>query len=149
MRRFILTALFSLGAAGAAHADQVWVTMDQVRPFQLKQEADQIVVGNPGIADVTVLDKTRLLLFGKAIGMTNIFLLDANGEPIENLIVRVRSGAADLMVLQRGAQRISYNCTTLCEAAVTVGDSAEVFQNVSTQNQQKQAQASGSGGSGQ
>lgn len=129
--------------ATAASAEQIWITMDQVRPYTFKQEVGQIVVGNPAIADVTVRDKSRVLLFGKAPGLTNIFLFDADGNEIENLIVRVRATNSDMLTLQRGAQRYTYNCTTNCDQTITVGDSPEAFGVVSNQVQQKFQQASG------
>ncbi|MFZ5618418.1 MAG: pilus assembly protein N-terminal domain-containing protein [Pseudomonadota bacterium] len=137
---FLATATF----ATAAHAEQVWLTMDQVKPYTFKQEVDQIVIGNPGIADVTVRDKSRVLMFGKAPGLTNMFLFDADGNEIDNLIVRVRALNSDLLTLQRGPQRFTYNCTTACEQTLTVGDNNEAFGAISGQVQQKFQQAAGS-----
>lgn len=143
MRSFML--FFAAAAfATTANAEQVWVTMDQVTPYEFKQEVDQIVVGNPGIADVTVRDKTRVLLFGKAPGLTNMFLFDADGNEIDNLIVRVRASNSDMLTLQRGMQRMTYNCMTTCDQTLTVGDSQETFGSIRAQVQQKYQQASGS-----
>ena len=140
MRQFF--AIFAACAfTTAAQAEQVWLTMDQVRPYTFKQEVSQIVVGNPGIADVTVRDKSRVLFFGKAPGMTNMFLFDADGNEIENIIVRVRASNTDMLTFQRGSQRTTYNCMTNCEPTLTVGDSVESFGNVQTQVQQKFQQA--------
>ena len=144
MRLIVLSLTASLFAT-AASAEQVWVTMDQVKPYTFKQEVAQIVIGNPGIADVTVRDKTRVLLFGKAPGLTNMFLFDADGNEMENLLVRVRASNSDLLTLQRGRQRYTYNCTTACEQTMTVGDSAEAFGAMTSQVQQKFQQAAGSG----
>lgn len=145
MRLFVFSLTAALFATTAS-ADQVWVTMDQVKPYTFKQEVAQIVVGNPGIADVTVRDKTRVLLFGKAPGLTNLFLFDADGNEMENLIVRVRATNSDLLTLQRGGQRFTYNCTSTCEQTMTVGDSQEAFGALQTQVQQKFQQAARSGG---
>lgn len=145
MRLFVLSLSAALFAT-AASAEQVWVTMDQVKPYTFKQEVAQIVIGNPGIADVTVRDKTRVLLFGKAPGLTNMFLFDADGNEMENLLVRVRATNSDLLTLQRGGQRFTYNCTSVCEQTLTVGDSQEAFGAVQSQVRQKFQQASGSGG---
>lgn len=145
MRMFLISVAASLSAATAAHADQVWVTMDQVAPYQFKQDIDQIVVGNPGIADITVRDKSKVLIFGKAPGVTNLFLFDADGNEVENLIVRVRSVSAEMLTFQRGGQRATFNCMTICEQTITVGDSAESFGVVTQQVRQKYQQATDSG----
>jgi hypothetical protein len=141
MRMFFLSMAMSLAAATAARADQVWVTMDQVAPYAFKQEVDQIVVGNPGIADITVRDKNNVLIFGKAPGVTNLFLFDAEGKEIENLIVRVRSVGAEMLTFHRGGQRYTYNCMTYCEPTITIGDNEATFGVVTQQVQQKYQQA--------
>lgn len=143
MRSFSFSLAAACLFASAASAEQVWVTMDQVKPYAFKQEVDQIVIGNPGIADVTVRDKSHVLLFGKAPGLTNMFLFDADGNEIDNLVVRVRASNSDLLTLQRGANRFTYNCTSTCEQTLVVGDSPEAFGAVSSQVQQKFQQASG------
>lgn len=147
--RLLFLSFSATAFVTAAAAEQVWLTMDQVTPFAFKQEVHQIVVGNPGIADVTVRDKMRVLLFGKAPGVTNMFLLDADGNEIDNLIVRVRAANNDMLTLQRGAQRATFNCMTTCEQTITVGDSPEVFGSISKQVQQKFEQASGTAPSGE
>ena len=143
--RFIAIAISSLFLATNAQADQVWLTMDQVRPYEIKVPAGQIVVGNPGIADVSVQDKSRLLLFGKAPGLTNIFIFDENGKTIENLKIRVKSASSDMLTVHRGSARVTYNCTTNCEATVTVGDDRTVFEEVAGQADAKFQQASAAG----
>lgn len=139
--RVLLSAFAASALATSAHAGQVWVTMDQVAPHSFTQEVDQIVVGNPGIADVTVRDKSKVLIFGKAPGVTNLYLFDADGNEIENLIVRVRATGAEMLTFQRGGQRSTFNCMTICEPTITVGDNAETFGAVTQQVQQKFQQA--------
>lgn len=143
MRIHLAILAATAAMASAASAEQVWLTMDQVTPFSFKQEVDQIVVGNPGIADVTVRDKSRVLLFGKAPGMTNMFLFDSDGNEIDNLIVRVRATNSEMLTVQRGQQRITYNCMNACEQTITVGDSPDAFGSISQQVQRKYQQATG------
>ncbi|MEX6633107.1 pilus assembly protein N-terminal domain-containing protein [Hyphococcus lacteus] len=141
--RSIFTALVILTATTqVAAAEQLWLTMDQVRPYKLENPAQSIVVGNPSIADVTVQDNSNVLLFGKAPGLTNIYIFNEDGEAVKNLIIRVRTPSADMMTVHRGIARTTYNCTTNCEATVTVGDSDTVFNNVAAQVQSKFGQAS-------
>ena len=143
MRLFVLSLAAATALSTAASAEQVWLTMDQVTPYTFKQDVAQIVVGNPGIADVNVRDKSRVLLFGKAPGMTNMFLFDGDGNEIDNLIVRVRATNSDMLTMQRGPERLTYNCMTTCERTITVGDSPDAFGAISSQVQQKYQQATG------
>jgi Flp pilus assembly secretin CpaC len=140
--RKILAALLISATATTANAGEIWLTMDQVRPFEIQKPAGQIVVGNPAIADVTVQDKTRVLLFGKAPGVTNMYIFDDTGATIDNLVVRVKSTSSDMLTMHRGALRTTYSCANQCEETVTVGDNTTTFTAVATQAQQKYQQAS-------
>jgi Flp pilus assembly secretin CpaC len=141
MRR-IFAAIVSLAAlVQPAAAQQLWLTMDQVRPFKLERPAKSIVVGNPAIADVTIQDNNNILLFGKAPGLTNIYVFDEDGEASQNLIIRVRTPSTDMLTVHRGAARTTYNCTTNCEVTVTVGDDQTQFDNMTSQIETKYNQA--------
>ncbi|WP_425410885.1 pilus assembly protein N-terminal domain-containing protein [Hyphococcus sp.] len=142
MRRIFLTAALFIGTTQVAAAEQIWLTMDQVRPYKLENPAQSIVVGNPAIADVTVQDNSNVLLFGKAPGLTNIFVFNEAGEAVKNLTIRVRTPSADMLTVHRGSARTTYNCTTNCEATVTVGDDDTSFSSVAAQVQNKFSQAS-------
>lgn len=137
---FVLAAALS-AMTSVASAETVWLTMDQVRTYAIERTAGSIVVGNPAIADVKVRDSKNILLFGKAPGLTNIFIFDDEGEVVENLYLRVRTQPAGMLTVNRGMARTTYNCTTNCEATVTIGDSQESFGEVVTQIAQKTGQA--------
>lgn len=141
MRKMISTFAAAFTLLSTAQAGQVWLTMDHVRPYKLEKPAQDIVIGNPGIADVTVQDASNLLLFGKSPGMTNIFIMGENGEVIENMIIRVRTSSTEMLTFYRGSARTTYNCTSNCEATVTIGDDSNVFGQVAGQINQKFNQA--------
>ncbi len=141
MRAFFPTLAMLFVLTSGAEAGQVWLTMDQVRPYKLESPALNIAVGNPAIADVTVQDSQNILLFGKSPGLTNIYVFDEAGEVVENLVIRVRSQNSDMLTLHRGASRITYNCTSNCEPAITVGDAPQVFDDISAQAKKKALQA--------
>lgn len=131
--------------ASPAAAGEVWLTMDYVKPFELPRDAGQIIVGNPGIADVEVQDATHLLLYGKSPGTTNMYIYDAEGNRLDNLIVRVQALGDNVLVLQEGAnERTTLNCMTVCEPTVTIGD-GQAFGQVAGQIGQKFQQAVGGG----
>lgn len=127
---------------GAAQAKQLWLTMDYVRPFKLERPATRIVVGNPAIADVSVQDPENILLFGKAPGMTNIYVFDEEGVKIDNLVIRVETNSENMLTFYRGVARTTFTCATNCETTVTVGDDQGVFGNAAAQITQKMTQAS-------
>ncbi len=141
MRAAISILAISMALISNAQADQIWLTMDQVRPLKLEKPAEKIVIGNPSIADVTVQDDENLLLFGKAPGLTNIYIFDENGETLDNLLIRVRSTSGDMLTFNRGLARTTYNCTSNCEPTITVGDDQAVFSSVTAQVTNKFQQA--------
>lgn len=141
MRFLFPLAAAAAGLSGAASAEQLWLTLDQVKPYDLERPAAQIVVGNPAIADVTVQDKSRVLLFGKMPGLTNMYIFDDEGNVIDNLVLRVRSSTGDMLTMHRGALRTTYNCTDACEAAPTVGDDKTTYQEVTAQASRRLQQA--------
>ena len=146
MRSILIAAAVLAFTTAGASAEQIWLTMDQVRPYKLESPAQKIIVGNPAIADIRVEDDSNVLLFGKGPGLTNIYFFDENGEAAKNLTVRVRTPSADMLTVHRGAARTTYNCTTNCEATVTVGDDPTVFNGVATQIQSKFNQAASAAG---
>lgn len=146
MRTIIAIALAFSALAAPARAEQIWLTMDQVRSYELAKPAGQIVVGNPAVADVTVQDKQRVFLFGKAPGVTNMYVLDANGDFLDNLVIRVRATGSGMLVMHRGVQRTTYNCTDNCDPTITVGDDTNAFASLQQQvtNKAEQAKAGAS-----
>lgn len=144
MRALAALAAFASFAATSAGAEEIWLTIDQVRPYEIARPAGQIVVGNPSIADLTVSDKQRVLLYGKAPGLTNMYIFDDDGAVIDNLMVRVRATTAGMLTMHRGPARTTYNCSNQCEATITVGDDATIFKDVSAQVAQKHGQATAS-----
>ncbi len=141
-----LTAIIAACLLPSTHAAaaQIWVTMDQVRPYEIDTPAAQIVVGNPAIADVTVLDNKKILLFGKAPGFTNIFLFDESGATIDELNIRVGSTDNRMVTVQLGGTRKTLNCTNRCEQAIAVGDDNVSFGILAGQTQTKLQQATSS-----
>lgn len=146
MRSIFLALIVSAAAATSAFAEEVWLTIDQVRPYEIEKPAGQIVIGNPGIADLTVQDKTRVLLYGKAPGLTNMYIFDDEGQVIDNLMVRVRTTTPEMLTMYRGPARSTYHCANQCEATITVGDEKTVFGDLTSQVQQKASQVSSGGG---
>ena len=141
MRHLIATLSATAALTSPAFAGEVWLTMDYVQPYVIERPAGKIIIGNPGIADVQVQDSTSVLLFGKGPGTTNMYILDENGEKIDDLIVRVRARGDNALTMQRGVERTTYNCMTACEQTVTVGDSGAAFGQTASQIQQKYQQA--------
>jgi hypothetical protein len=133
--RFAAAALCGvLTTPFAASAAEFTVPMDQVRMITFRAPVSTVFVGNPQIADVTVVDSTRIFLMGKNFGTTNLMALDENGNQISNdrITVQTRDGA--VVTLHRGRSQTTMACVGgRCQNAPLPGDAVEDFTAVSGQ----------------
>ena len=115
----------ALLASLPAAADEIAIPIDQVRTITLDRPAKTVFVGNPAIADVTVVDPRHVFLLGKSFGETNFITLDDTGRETANLQVIVTERPGTSVAVQRGIARTTMMCTPLhCEAAPAPGDDA-------------------------
>jgi pilus assembly protein CpaC len=62
----------------------------------LPEDAHDILVADPTVADAVTRSARRIYLFGKAVGQTNIFVFGANGEPIVSLDLAIERDISGL-----------------------------------------------------
>lgn len=129
---FALAVLACLGRPAHASDIVIEVTLDKAKVLRMPPKAETIVVGNPGIADVTTLKNGLVVVTGKGFGETNIIFLDGAGGAIQEAGVRVMASTS-LMVVQRGAARESYACQPRCQPTVSLGDSLSYLTDTSGQ----------------
>ena len=116
-----------LSAAAPARADEagapISVKVNMARILRISAPAATVVVGNPGVADVTIQDARTLVLTGKSYGETNMIVLDAKGNPIADTLVQVVEPQADLVTMfTSGGARSTFHCAPVCQQTVMLGD---------------------------
>ena len=75
--RTALTALATLLLSAAPAAAQgLSVALDQAERVSLRGSAADVVIGNPEIADVTMIDSRTLVITGKGQGTTSLLVFD-------------------------------------------------------------------------
>ena len=83
-----LTAGFSSASFAESVSDvnsrSVLVTVDQAKVFRVSRPAGTIIIGNPAIVDATIQDDQTLILTGRSFGVTNLIVLDANGNQLSD-----------------------------------------------------------------
>lgn len=127
-RTFCLSAVAVLVGSAPAAAAGLAVPMDQVRILSFAQPVNTVYVGNPMIADVTVIDSRHVFVLGKSYGSTNLIALDAQGKAIANDQVTVMGSNVASVTLQRGAGQVTYACAARrCEPAPMPGDDKDAF----------------------
>lgn len=97
---------------------------DHMRRVRLPVPAGTILVGNPAIADVTVLGNDTMFVSARTIGSTNIIALDKSGNEIVTYEVFVREPRTKRVVLRNGGDRENYQCAPNCERALAQSDAA-------------------------
>lgn len=81
-----------------------------------------MIIGNPGVADVTIQDPQTLVLTGKSYGQTNLIVLDSMGNPIADTLITVVQAQADLVTVYLGTARTTMMCAPVCQPTIMLGD---------------------------
>ena len=115
-------------SAARPHSDGVSVVMDEVRVVTFKRPISTVFVGNPIIADATVIDPYHAFILGKAYGVTNLIALSAQSQTIANQQITVANRSGGVVTLNKGASQFTYSCTVAhCETNPRPGDQKGYF----------------------
>ncbi len=105
--------------AAAAAQSRLNVEIDQAQRVQLTGPAGSVIVGNPQIADVTVVDSNTLYITGKGYGVTDVVAVDPIGRTVfQSQIVVTAGDGAGRVRLWRGAQATEMACAASCSPSV-------------------------------
>ena len=114
-----LAAVLAPPAVAAAQSAPLNVEIDRATRVQLRAPAGSVIVGNPQIADVTVVDSNTLYITGKGYGVTEVVAVDAIGRTVFQSQVIVSEGAGSGRVrVWRGAQATEMACGASCSPSV-------------------------------
>jgi hypothetical protein len=151
MRPIVLALAVTALAPLAASAQSLAVNIDQVARLSLPRPAQDVLVGNPAIADVTVLDGRHLAITGKTFGVTNLMVTDERGRPMFNRQVVIAASDASHVQVFRGADLYNYTCAPRCERSPMTGEpdkpSYSTYASPSKDYVSRSASAAGKGGS--
>jgi hypothetical protein len=110
-----------------ASAAEIVAALDEAKLLKLPEHVTTIVVGNPMIADAALQPGGMLVVTGKGYGVTNVIALDRSGKVLLETSVEVKGPSAGAVVVYRGVERETYNCTPICERRIMLGDTAAYF----------------------
>jgi Flp pilus assembly secretin CpaC len=105
----LAVALAAIPAAALA----MLVPINHAQRVDLRGVAASVVVGNPRIASVTVVDAHTIYIMGRGSGSTNVVVLDKSGRTLFTGDVTVAATGANVS-LYRGDKRIHVNCSYGC-----------------------------------
>jgi hypothetical protein len=115
-------ALLLTGPALAEVSEPISVKVNMARILRISAPAATVIIGNPGVADITIQDPQTLVLTGKSYGQTNLIVLDSAGNPVADTIISVVQGQADLVTVYLGTARTTLSCEPVCQPTIMLGD---------------------------
>ncbi len=112
-------AVLAAPAIVMAQSASLNVEIDQARRVQLRGPAGSVIVGNPQIADVTVVDANTLYITGKGYGVTEVVAVDPIGRTVfqSQVVVTAGDGGGRVRVW-RGATATEMACASSCSPSV-------------------------------
>jgi len=121
--RLSFTAALALLAGGApmiAHAAQrVIVEKNHTLRVTLAGPAGAVVVGNPDIADVSVVDSRTIYIIGKGFGSSGVVVTGRDGRTLFDGEVAVTSIQTGAITVYKGLQPSLMVCSNICVADTT------------------------------
>ena len=113
-------ALPLAGVAAAQSGAPLSVGIDRPHRIALRGAVSSVIVNNPMIADVTVVDANTLVIQGKGYGQTEIMAIDAIGRTLFQNQVVVSGGQSGSLRVWRGAQATEMACAATCSPSLRV-----------------------------
>jgi Flp pilus assembly secretin CpaC len=118
-RSLLVAAVAALTAtAPIAQAQSLNVEIDRSARVALRGSAASVIVGNPLIADVTVVDANTLFVTGKGYGVTEVIAVDGVGRTIYQGDIVVTGGSTGSVRVWRGAQATEMACAASCSTSI-------------------------------
>ena len=104
--------------AQQAPAEPLRVTANKAAIVRLAGQAQNVIIGDPRVADITVENRSMLVLFGRSPGETNLIVLDARNREILSVpvVVTVEQDrhVSVVSVSKSGYTEVVYNCAERC-----------------------------------
>jgi type IV secretory pathway protease TraF len=152
MRRALIAAALiaaspalAAGKMAVSKNESVALALDEVHTLTFRAPVSTVYVGNPTIADVTMIDARHAFVQGKGYGRTNLVALNRDNVQVFNSRITVTGhDGGGTVPLNRGAQRVTLNCAGgRCEPTPMPGDDQKAYDSASSQAAAHQAAARG------
>lgn len=116
----LAAASLAAGTASAAlaQARPLNIEIDSATRVQLRAPAGSVIVANPRIADVTVVDANTLFITGKGYGVTEVVAVDALGRSLFQTQIVVSAGSTGAVRVWRGGDATDMACGSSCSPSV-------------------------------
>ncbi|MBR0557447.1 type II and III secretion system protein family protein [Ciceribacter sp. L1K23] len=89
-------SVIRIAQSGPGARRTIKLGLNKALVVDLPQDAHDILVADPTMADAVTRTSRRIYLFGKAVGQTNIFIFGSGGEEIVSLDIQIERDIAGL-----------------------------------------------------
>lgn len=137
LKAISLAVLMSTTAVPAM-ATNLTVEQNSAGVVHIEGTVASVVVGNPMIADVTLLENGLMVVHGRLFGSTNVLVFDSAGQSLENLTVTVRPPLQNRVSLLRGTSQYTLVCANNCVNTYQPGDDYDYTDELFGQNREVQ-----------
>lgn len=110
----VLGAAVLLAAGAAQAAQRVTIEKNHTMRVTLRGTAGSVIVGNPDIADVSVIDSHTLYIVAKGLGSSAVNVTDAAGRSLFDGEVVVMDAPRSGITVYKGLTPTSVICTNVC-----------------------------------
>lgn len=107
-----LTALLTVGSAQAA--SRIVVEKNHSQRVVLPASAGSVIVGNPDVADVTVVDSRTIYIVGRGFGRSSVSITDSAGRSIFDADVMVGTPVEGGVTVYKGLKASTLICARTC-----------------------------------
>jgi len=115
--------------ASPAFAAQLNVPMNETSVVVVEGDPTHVIVGNPMVADITLVNGHTVVIHGRVFGNTDVRVLNDAGETLADISVSVTDNWRGGVALHMGnptpnarAGSVNYTCNPVCVRALHPGD---------------------------
>lgn len=114
----ILPSMAGDAEAQDGRSRAIAVEIDHSLRVQLRGSAASVIVGNPAIADVTIVDSGTLFITGRGYGVSQVTAVDSIGRTLFQGEVVVTAPTTGHVRVWRGASATDMACASTCAPSV-------------------------------
>ncbi len=101
-------------AGGASAAQRLVVEKNHSTRISLGGAAGSVIVANPEIADVSVIDSRTVYIVGKGFGNSSVIITDQMGRPLFDGEIVVTASQKGAITVYKGLTPSLMVCSTIC-----------------------------------
>ncbi len=113
---FALASVLALASAPALAGQPLIVEKNHMTRVTLASPAGSVIVGNPDIADVNVVDSHTIYILGKGFGNSAVTITGRDGRPLYDAEVVVTAAQKGAITVYKGLKPSLMVCSNICIA---------------------------------